>query len=96
MLNERCSAKRVRTFKEIAIADGLCGKRDGASTCPKYASSNTYTVAQDFYSSSALFDEEESDLYSQAVIDNLDNDNGIPLAKVKFYRYVKRAGGIAL
>jgi hypothetical protein len=93
MPNQRCGAKTRSgaPCKGIAMANGRCRMHGGTSTGPHDASrpGNTNAVTHGFYSS-ALFDEEERDLYSRAAIGNLDDE--IRLAKVKLYRYVKRAG----
>lgn len=87
-----CGAKTRAggTCKAPAMKNGRCRVHGGSSTGPNDAArpGNTNAVKHGFYSS-ALLDDEERELYSRAEIGSLDDE--IRLAKVKLYRYVKRA-----
>lgn len=67
------------------MANGRCRMHGGKSTG---APENTNAVTHGFYSS-ALMDDEEKALYAAAKIGDLEDE--IRIAKVKLYRFIKRA-----
>ena len=72
-----------------------CKLHGGKSSGPKDAArpDNTNAVKHGFYST-ALFDDDERSLYSQAEVGGVDDE--IKLAKVKLYRYVKAANSVTI